>query len=148
MMQRRSRYLPLFRPVTQEHALGCAVACVASRCAISYQEALALFNRAEHAWTRGYYCDDIVTALARATLHYSFSAFHPDSHRLLLDRAGTIVFHEPCTEYPHGHFLLRTQEGWMNPWSNFPQMIPVESAIQEKIGSALAYVVFELERNA
>jgi len=58
------------QPVTQEHSLGCAVACVAYVINRSYKEALKLFREPEKAWTVGYYCDDIVRALAKADLNY------------------------------------------------------------------------------
>jgi hypothetical protein len=145
-MQVLSRNLPIFPAVKQEHALGCGVACVASRCGISYKEALTLFVRPENAWVRGFYCREIVDALARAGLRYSFSEFDPLRDAGLLEKPGTIVFYPPSKEFPVGHYVIRARagySGWMNPWSNFPQMIPIESGFQEAISGHPAYVVFE-----
>jgi hypothetical protein len=125
--------------VPQQHALGCSVACVAARCGLTYREALALFEHPEQAWTRGYDCSEIVAALARAGLHYAFDRIDPDSGHDLLSTPGTIVFIEPGPAYPAGHYLLRTERGWMNSWSNFPNMIPVESSFVPELPGRPAY---------
>src|SRR5439155_1668986 len=62
--------------VTQEHGAGCAVACVAFVLGTSYQEALALFKRPNHAWGRGFYCREIIEALETAGKKYSFVHFN------------------------------------------------------------------------
>lgn len=135
------RKLPL-QLVKQEHALGCAVACVASLCGLTYKDALTLFHSPENAWTRGYYCSEIVAALGRAGIDYVFSTFNSSEHHFLLERTGTIVFLDHSQLFPHGHFLVRGEKSWMNPWSNFPQMIPVKAAFQEKLAGNISYILF------
>lgn len=132
-------------PVSQEHVFGCAVSCVASRCGMTYREAHALFDSPSHAWMRGYYCEEIVAALGRAGLRYSYERFagaHP-RHQSLLGKAGTIAFHECCQTYPFGHFFIRARKGWMNPWSNYPRMVPVESRIEPDFEGKWEYMLFE-----
>jgi hypothetical protein len=134
-------------PVSQEHLLGCGVACVASRCGITYKDALSLFSHPEHAWTRGYYCEEMVEALKSAGFFYSFARFDPtdagNKIARLLKIPGTIAFQERCEEYPHGHFFVRTSSGWMNPWSNFPWMDEIKSEIQPEIAGNISFVIFE-----
>ena len=44
--------------------------------------------------------------------------------------------------YPAGHYFLRSQEeGWMNPWSNFPRIHPVESRLEPVLPVPPAYVI-------
>ncbi|MEZ0393039.1 MAG: hypothetical protein ACAH59_12535 [Pseudobdellovibrionaceae bacterium] len=130
------------KPVPQEHPLGCAVACVASLCGLSYQEALKLFEIPELAWIRGFYCSEIVQALARAELSYTFAEFDLSKISEMLRQPGTIVFVSPNSRYPSGHFLLRLENGWMNPWSNFPQMISVRADVEDALPGEVSYVVF------
>ena len=125
----------------QEHPMGCAVACVASLCRISYQEALSLFDQPENAWTRGFYCSEIVAALQKRHLKYQYSVFNPGEHSATLETSGTFVFIDPCPQYPAGHFFVKTENGWMNPWSNFPQMNPVKSDFQKSLPFRISYVI-------
>jgi len=134
----------VFKRVSQEHSMGCSVACVASRCRISYQEGLELFSYPQKAWTVGYYCKDVVRALDRFGLKYSFGAFRENGFEDILKKEGTIVFVDPCTEYPAGHYLVRSRSGWMNPWANYPQMIPVESKFQKSLPGRVGWVIYEV----
>lgn len=129
--------------VAQEHPMGCAVACVAFRCGVDYRAALAMFSQPEHAWTRGFYCGEIVEALARLGRAYSFARYLRSEHEGLLEIPGTLVFVDPCERYPSGHFLARGERGWMNPWSTFPHMIPVEAEFQVTLPGPIGYVLFE-----
>jgi hypothetical protein len=131
-------------PISQEHTLGCAVACVAYRLGISYSEALSRFRDPQNAWKRGYYCGEVVEALKQGGLLYQFSEYTGNQLSAFLEREGTFVFLEPNVEYPSGHYLIRTAAGWMNPWTNFPQMIPVQSAIVESLPGRVAWVIFEI----
>lgn len=123
--------------------MGCAVACVASRCGMSYRQALLLFARKDLAWLRGYYCGEVTAALSKAGFIYSYKKFDPLSHSLLLSKSGTLVFVEPNSKYPAGHYFLQVNPGWMNPWSNYPHMTPVRASIQKKLDGKISYVIFE-----
>jgi hypothetical protein len=145
ILRNRPSSKKIFLPVTQEHAMGCAVACVASRCGISYQKALSLFTHKEHAWTRGYYCREVVDAFAKMDLMYGFEEY--DSKRNaspLIKKTGTVVFVGVNKKYPAGHYLLRTQNGWMNPWSNFPQMSDAQSEVCRMLPGKATYLLYEL----
>src|SRR5690242_6367850 len=120
--------------VTQEHTMGCGVACVASVLATTYKEALLLFKKPQNAWIRGYFCKDLVGALNRAGIRYSFKyiKYRRDP---ILRRAGTIVFTQFSPRYPRGHYLVRASKGWMNPWVNFPTILPAKSAWVSRLPS-------------
>jgi hypothetical protein len=129
--------------VPQEHTMGCAVACLASRCGLSYKKALTLFDNAENAWTRGFFCEEIVNAFNLTQYRYAYEEFDLKKHLYLLEKEGTIAFIAPCEAYPLGHFILRVGEGWMNPWSNYPQLVPVESSIQKNIAWPVSFIIYE-----
>jgi len=133
------------KKVTQEHSMGCAVACVAARCNITYKNALNFFPQKENAWMRGYYCYEVVAALSSLGFNYTFVEFDPLKHKNFLQIPGSIVFIKACVEYPAGHYLLCTKNGWMNPWANFPNMFPPKSAVQKKFLGKVAYLIYELE---
>ncbi len=123
--------------------MGCAIACVAARCGVSYQRALKLFSVEKHAWTRGYYCSEIVAALSAAGCDYRYEKFKAKRHASAILRAGTIVFIERGESYPSGHFLIRGREGWMNPWANFPNIGKVVSRFQKDLPGKIEYLVYE-----
>jgi hypothetical protein len=132
-----------YKAVTQNHGMGCAVACVASVLGVSYASALKLFDKPESAWGGGYYCHEIVTALARGGLSYSYrkveSRLDP-----ALKVGGAIVFTAPSKLYPGGHYLVRLARGWMNPWVNCPEIAPAKSARVSRLPADPTYVVFPL----
>jgi ABC-type bacteriocin/lantibiotic exporter with double-glycine peptidase domain len=148
MVKIKGRKLRSVKPVPQEHPLGCAVACVACICRVSYQSAFSFFSTREHAWTRGYYCSELVDALAKAGLKYQYSKYETARDELKALKEGTIVFIEPCKSYPAGHFFARTKKGWMNPWVNFPQMNNIKAAFEENLQGKISYIVFESDRSS
>jgi hypothetical protein len=129
------------RAVVQTHPLGCAVACVAALCGTSYDEALRLFDRPELAWTRGFYCDEVASALNRSGLDYIAEIYDASQHSSALKTSGTLVFVGSCHAYPAGHYLLRSEQGWMNPWFNFPKMIDAKARFEAELPGQIAYVI-------
>lgn len=124
--------------------MGCGVACVASRSNVSYSKALTFFNRPQLAWTRGIYCKEIVTALKQEGFNYKFEKYSARKHSTYLKKAGTIVFTQPSIQYPSGHYFIRTNNGWMNPWINFPNMTPAKAGVQNTVDQKISYVIFEI----
>lgn len=125
--------------------MGCAVACVASRLGVSYDRALDLFSDRAAAWSRGYLCREVVDALGKVGLKYQFEKCEKNMDGYFSVSEGSIVFVGPCLAYPLGHYLLRTGSGWMNPWSNFPRMVPVTAAIEPWLPGAAEYVLRPIE---
>ena len=128
--------------VPQAHSMGCAVACVAAYCEITYQRALELFQQPHNAWTRGFYCEEIISALEKFGHQFSFEKFDSFQHTPKLLCPGVFIFVNPNLKYPMGHFLIRVKDGWMNPWINFPQMIPVKAAIQAEIPGEVSFILY------
>lgn len=119
------------KALAQEHSMGCGPACVAVRMGITYAKALELFTHPHHAWTQGYYCSEITEALSRGGFKYVFSEFRKYSHKQYLQKNGSIAFIAKSDLYPAGHFLLKVSDGWMNPWINFPHLMPIRFGIQK-----------------
>jgi hypothetical protein len=128
------------KPVTQSYSAGCAIACVASRLGFTYLEARRLFDKPDRDKKIGFYCRDLILALARSRKTYRHFHFR-DRHRRTLRIPGTIVFIARSKKYPLGHYLLRTQRGWMNPWINFPVISPARSGFEARLPGRPLYVI-------
>jgi hypothetical protein len=128
------------KPITQEHCMGCAVACTAFLLGLSYQKALLLFKRPDRAATDGFYCRDIVFALNKAGFKFSYCEF-TKSKKNLIKMSGVVVFVKKSKNYPLGHYLVKTEAGWMNPWINYPQIKPARSGFQRIIPGLIAYII-------
>ena len=132
------------RLITQEDPMGCGIACVATVLERDYTSTRRLFDT-RHAATRGYYCRDLIQALRKKGRSYRFTKAQSKNEDLL-DIVGTIVFIERSKKYPEGHYLVRTQEGWMNPWINFPHITPAQSGFQKKLPGKAQWILFSIKK--
>ncbi len=116
--------------------MGCAVACVASLLSISYQDALSLFSHPARASTKGFYCRDIIAALARKRVSYTYKKYVGNTIK-----DGTIVFFHRSNSYPLGHYLLKTRRGWMNPWINYPTITSAKAGFQKRLPGKAQWII-------
>ena len=113
--------------------MGCGLACVAFVTGKSYQSIYRLAENKENAWTRGYYCPELVEILKATGANYTWFAVKKP---LILDDvpAGSILFIGRNPKYPMGHFVVKVSKNrYMNPWKNFPLIRDVRSGFQTKI---------------
>ncbi len=103
--------------ITQEHGYGCGVACFAFVNDISYKEAVHVLGH-ELSVRNGWRPSDLVKELANQGLTYRNKYVRKSDFIFNLD--GTVVLIEPSNSYPVGHYLVRHQEKWMDPWINLP----------------------------
>lgn len=129
------------KPITQEEPMGCAISCVAFLLNKSYKTTKNMFKYPEHSFTRGFYCGEITRVLNRGGLNYAFSKFKRTQEKII-SMLGVIVFTERNKNYPGGHFLVKTKNGWMNPWINFPNMIPSKSGFQKSLPGNIQWVIY------
>jgi Imm-5 like putative immunity protein len=133
-------------PITQEHPWGCGVACVAYVLGMPYPQALALFTRDEDV-TPGYHCPDIVDALAKGGLEYEWYEFHSYMSEADLPD-NSIVFVRRCPTWTGGHWLVKTEDGWMNPWINLPSTIQAAtSGFITCLPDVITHVVVPIDQN-
>ena len=130
------------KPVTQEEPVGCAVACVACVCEISYKEAKKLFPNSEDASGQGYWCKDIVNALCRFGLTYKWKKARHDTKY----QERSIVFIDYSKKYPIGHYLVRTKNNWMDPWLNFPSIVPAKAGFVKKLSGKVGYYIYPIKK--
>ncbi|MCF7806272.1 MAG: hypothetical protein K9M07_05425 [Simkaniaceae bacterium] len=133
------------KPILQEHGMGCGVACVAFALKTTYQKALKLFENPENAWTKGYICRDIIQALHKGKREYRHF-WYQLKHEEFTKQTGVIVYTKRSEKYPAGHYLIKTENGmWMNPWSNFPVIHPLEGAFQKRLPGEIGYIMIPVE---
>ncbi len=106
------------KAIAQKDLFGCSLACIASITGVSYDEAKKRHltkEKLRQLQEYGFLCKDLVGILANAGKEYSYK--HLKGHERLPYNA--IVFIKRSTRYPYGHYLLKTANGWMDPWRNF-----------------------------
>lgn len=126
------------RSVTQQDAAGCAIACVAYVCGVSYRYALRKYFRQSRSNPAGYMCSDIVKALSRAALAYKTRHVRGKGAEFT-DK--TIVFSMRSERYPMGHYLVRDHGRWMNPWTNFPDINKPRSGFVDRLPARAMYAI-------
>ena len=127
--------------ITQKHGYGCGVACVATILGCAYDTALGKFRNPGNARSKGYTCREIVAALSRGGRGYGYCYLKPaQKHRM--KNIGTIVYVAKSKRWPAGHYLVKTEKGWMNPWINFPLIAPARSGFQSRLPGRAVYAIF------
>lgn len=129
------------KAVVQEHPMGCGIACVACVSGVPYSDVFKVIPR-YRASIRGYFCRELVHALALLGLEYIHRKVTPKT-RGYLNNVGTIVFIAHSKKYPGGHYLVRTRKGWMNPWINFPSIVPAKAGFTKKLPEKAQWVIFQ-----
>lgn len=135
--------------VAQEDGMGCGVACVANRLGMSYINALKLFDRPEDAKTIGYKCKYIVEALRRGGVYARLRHIKsPDRAAVAYGSKsvpdGAIVLLVRSSLYPYQHYLLKTADGWVDPWVNmndYPDIQFAQAGLRKMLPGEPYYVI-------
>ncbi len=114
--------------VVQEDSAGCGVACVAALLNISYSSTLRLFDNSQNIRAKGVLAKEIVRVLEQSGLKAECKYVKPHIENAI-NQTGTIVYTAKNNNYPLGHYLLRLNNGWMNPWANFPNIRNPEARV-------------------
>lgn len=128
--------------VTQKSPMGCAVAATASFLNLSYDSTLRLFDngRIRHS-VYGFYVYDIVKVLKKRNI--LAKAFNVRGKKIKF-YIGDIVFSKEKIDDPFGHYLLKTQKGWMDSWINFPSITPARAGYKKRLSGEILWVVREI----
>jgi len=105
--------------VTQEFDYGCGIACFAFALGISYKQATVILGEAQSTSNR-FWVKDLVKALNENGLQYE-RYYVKERIKSQLDKESTIVLIRRSKIYPAGHYLIRHQGAWMDPWINLPE---------------------------
>jgi hypothetical protein len=111
--------------ITQKSDYGCGIACFASLCNMSFDEAVEFLGK-EYSVKHGWRPSDLVEALNRFGFNYkNYYVRKKDNFEYV---PGSIVLIERSHKYPVGHYLLLTAKGWMDPWINLPETKDIQKA--------------------
>jgi hypothetical protein len=130
----------------QEHYYGCGFACIASLLGLSYREALRLIPHGyAKASSSGLLCKEI-SQILQSTGHKD-STYKYLKPRLMesITQPGTIVFIKRSKQYPVGHYLLRGDGYWMDPWINMRQEYDpskAEAGFRDELPGDPIYAIF------
>lgn len=122
--------------VTQEGAMGCAVACTASLLGLTYKDTLKKFKDGKKKHSDiGFYVYDIKKVLADNNLN---PKTYNLSRQKMKFKIGDIIFTKETKDDLLGHYLFKTKKGWMDCWINYPSVIPAKSGYRKRfLGKAL-----------
>lgn len=102
--------------ISQEDAMGCGIACVAYILSISYGEAVTLFTDKQKRWSRGFTSKDITEAIR--TFGGAYRSVYIGREEKPCIENSSIVYVPKCKYFPHGHYLVKIQNGYMDPFIN------------------------------
>ena len=102
--------------ITQEDDMGCGAACVAFVANTTYARAVDILGQ-NKATTVGFQLKELVDSLDHFGLSYEFKHVKPKIEHLIY-QDGAIVFIRRSVRYPYGHYLVRKDNLWADPWLN------------------------------
>ena len=104
------------KSITQEFDYGCGIACFAFALQVSYKNAVSLLGE-EQANSERFWVKDLARALNKFDLIYEAKYIKPHVRRNIYQE-GVIVLIGRSKTYPVGHYLIRHNNLWMDPWIN------------------------------
>lgn len=126
--------------ITQKAPMGCAIACSASLVDFSYEKMSRYFDNSKiKEQTSGFYNRDIIATLSKIGVRAKAYSIKRWGNKKI--NIGTIIFVKRSKEYPVGHYLLKTERGWMNPWINFPNITPAKAGFQKSLPGKINWVI-------
>ena len=128
--------------ITQEFEYGCGIACFAFALRISYQQAAQLLGPVQATSIR-FWVRDLASHLNQAGLPYK-SHHIKQKNKQRMYREGTIVLIRRSSRYPAGHYLIRHNGLWMDPWINLPENTGItnaQSGFRKRLPGAPMYAI-------
>lgn len=128
--------------VTQEFGYGCGIACYAFAVKLSYKEAAERLGAAQ-ACSERFWVKDLREALNEAGFTYVSRHVKPQIRKQIY-KEGAIVLIRRSKLYPTGHYLIRHEGYWMDPWINLPYNKDInwaKSGFRKRLPGAPMYVL-------
>lgn len=135
--------------ITQEFEYGCGIACFAFALHITYRQAEQFLGTAQATSIR-FWVKDLTRQLNQAGFQYrSMHIKQKNKHRIY--QADTIVLIRRSSRYPAGHYLIRHNMSWMDPWINLPDgsgIANAKSGFRRRLPGAAMYAIAPIFENA
>ena len=115
------------KSITQEHAMGCGLACIAFVSKTTYESVIKKTDE-KQAKTRGFYCRELVNILHEFGVEYEWKFV---TNKIYGEdfTEGSIVYLKRSNLYPAGHYVAKAKNGWMNSWMNLSKDNNVQNAV-------------------
>ena len=104
------------KSITQKFEYGCGIACFAFVTDLSYAKAENCLG-IKQATSNRFWVKDLTVALNLYGKPYISKYVKPHIKKLIYQE-GTIVLIKRSNHYPVGHYLVRHNNSWMDPWIN------------------------------
>lgn len=130
------------KSITQEFDYGCGVACFAFATNLTYKQSVKALGR-EQTVKFGWRPSDLTKALNNYSFSYKNNYVRKSSQTQEYPEA-TIVLIERSATYPVGHYLIRHNQYWMDPWINMPidnNIYHAESGFRERLPGKAMYAL-------
>lgn len=125
---------------------GCGIACLANLLDTDYQIIKSEFELAFYKINRGVKVTDIVRYLATKNLKYKVTYINLKKLsevqiQTFIFQNNSIILLQRSDKYPIGHYLLRVETGWIDPWYNLPIIDNVYAQIRTELPGVPMYVI-------
>lgn len=128
------------KPVVQKRPMGCSVACVASIADITYDQAYRRFDLDNgDDIVQGFTMEEIRRVLLKLGFRYKVSdvvCWNENTTPL-----GSIIYGVNY-RYLNGHYLLKTKQGWMNSWINYPYIVPAKAGFNKGLPIVPKWIMY------
>ena len=135
--------------ITQEFDYGCGIACFAFALGISYKQAETRLGETQ-ATSNRFWVKDLESALNNNGLAYSRHYVTPRI-RPHINEDGAIILIRRSHTYPAGHYLIRHDGAWMDPWINLPTNRDIRQAIsgfRTRLPGEAMYALLPLDQSS
>lgn len=134
------------KSITQEFDYGCGIACFAFATECTYRQAVKLLGDKQAISTR-FWVKDLAAALNRSGKRYTHKYVKPHLRNSIY-KEGTIILIARSRHYPAGHYLIRHENHWMDPWINLPfdkDIKNAKSGYRKRLPGRPMYLLFPSE---
>jgi hypothetical protein len=133
------------KAITQKHYCGCGFACMAFVLDEDYHQIVDRFSDRK-AELQGLLAKEIIDTLRAYGLKYSFRHFKSFGSTDVIPN-NSIVLLKFTKTYPVGHYLVKHNSTWMDPWINFDTEKYIkyaESGYRDRLPYNPSYVLYPL----
>lgn len=135
----------------QKDLNGCGIASLSNLLDLPYDSVKKEFEKNFYSIERGINIADIVRFLKRHKLEYKSKFFNQKNYSSVKNEAkkfssipGSITLIAKNKKYPVGHYLVKVDGGWVDPWINLPSIDNVGADIRKTLPGNPWYVLYPI----
>jgi hypothetical protein len=131
----------------QKDINGCGIACLANLLEEDYGAIKEDFETKFYPIKEGIKIFDMIRYLKIKNLNYASKFFNkkgfdPAEANKFSKIKDSITLITKSEKYPMGYYFLRTKEGWVDTWYNFPSIDNVHAGVRNKLPENPWYVLY------